>query len=271
MSYNTLFHLFSIVTPSNLSHLIFSVNPSSPVSQNLSPHFRALLEGNAPPLDYPALVRSRSFGQLTDQRTVSNMLESEFRHQLERMLVRREQRPHALSARTTNNPHSASADSAMTPEYPHEPHTPYDGPSTEALEAVVRVLREEVQVLKNVISASFDLQLDIQRSIRQEVSAAMNAPAKLSLSRTPLQDTSVCTAEESGAASADMVRKREAEPVQAGACSICLESRIDSLLYSCGHMCTCSLCGRQLIASGQCCPLCRAPVRDVVRAFMVTQ
>lgn len=199
------------------------------------------------------------------------MLESEFRHQLEGMLVRREQRPHVLSTRSSYNSRSQAADAGMASEYTHEGSTGYEGASTEALESVIRALREEVQILKNVISASFDLQLDIQRSIRQEVSAAMNAPAKLSLSKAPVQDTSACTVEESGVGSSEMVQKKETEPIRAGICTICLEARIDSLLYSCGHMCTCSLCGRHLIASGQCCPICRAPVRDVVRAFMVTQ
>lgn len=206
-------------------------------------------------------MRSRSFGELSDQRNVSNVLESEFRHQLEGMLVRRERRPHAMS------------NVGIAAGYTHDGHTGYEGASTEALESVIRALREEVQVLKNVISASFDLQLDIQRSIRQEVSAALNAPAKLSLSKMLVQDTSACTAEESasGTGSSEVAQKREAEPVGVGVCAVCLEARIDSLLYSCGHMCTCSLCGRHLIASGQCCPICRAPVRDVVRAFMVTQ
>lgn len=177
-----------------------------------------------------------------------------------------------------------SAVSDMTPEFPVDEREPYmQQPANAALEAVVRALREEVNVLKNVISASFDLQLDIQRSIRQEVSAAMNSPARLSLARPQaVQETSsACTNEptemEAEGATSDggrggvMGRERMARPVAAGVCTVCLEARIDSLLYGCGHMCTCSMCGRQLIASGQSCPICRAPVRDVVRAFMVTE
>lgn len=174
-------------------------------------------------------------------------------------------------------PGAAAPDVAgMAPEYAHDAQPPYPGPSNAALEAIVRALREEVNVLKNVISASFDLQLDIQRSIRQEVSAAMNSPARLSLARPAVQETSTCTAEpeadmEQEGATSMVGKERTARPVAAGVCTVCLEARIDSLLYGCGHMCTCSMCGRQLIASGQSCPICRAPVRDVVRAFMVTE
>lgn len=37
----------------------------------------------------------------------------------------------------------------------------------------MRGLREEMAVLKNVMAASLDMQLDVQRAIHQEVSAAL--------------------------------------------------------------------------------------------------
>lgn len=161
------------------------------------------------------------------------------------------------------------------PPPPFEDTMPIERPSP-ALEPVVQALREEVNILKNVISASFDLQLDIQRSIRQEVSAAMNSPVKLSMRPQHVQDTSVCTSEPSSSSGTPMetsapAAEKSSKPVAAGTCTVCLEAHIDSLLYGCGHMCTCARCGRQLIAIGQPCPICRAPVRDVVRAFMVTE
>lgn len=128
----------------------------------------------------------------------------------------------------------------------------------------MRDMREEISVLRNMISASFDLQLDIQRSIRQEVSAAMN-----NIATPSTMETSACTSDATHRKPAS--KEMTSQPVAAGLCTVCLEKNVDSLLYGCGHMCTCSLCGRQLVAGGQSCPICRAPVRDVVRAFVVTE
>lgn len=49
------------------------------------------------------------------------------------------------------------------------------------LKAIVSALRKELKALRKVGNASFDLQLNIQRSTRQEIAAAMNKPASLSL------------------------------------------------------------------------------------------
>lgn len=51
-------------------------------------------------------------------------------------------------------------------------------------------------------------------------------------------------------------------------CCICYEMQVDSLLYRCGHMCTCLKCAHELQWSSGKCPICRAPIDDVVRAFM---
>lgn len=167
------------------------------------------------------------------------MLESEFRHQLEALISRRDAAP------PTQRP--------LQP--PLDLETPITHPSHSELTGLVRALQQEVTVLKNVMSASFDLQLDIQRAIRQEVCAAMaNSSAK------QVPDSSSCA-----------VQAASARAVKAGACTVCLENSVDCVLYACGHMCTCSLCARQLLSSGQKCPICRAPVRDVVRAFIVTE
>lgn len=208
----------------------------------LSPEFRALLEGTAPERE---LVRSRSFGNITGIRPVSDTLESEFRHQLEALVARREPQPRTrLYANDTGA--YRQPDEEMG----------YDA----SLRGTVEQLREEVGVMKNMMSACFDLQLDVQRAIRQEVSAAMN---------TAVAETSVCTEEDVGSTRGN--RSASSQAVASGVCTICLENRVDSLLYGCGHMCTCSLCGRQLVASGQPCPICRAPVRDVVRAYVVAE
>ncbi|XP_037818960.1 protein neuralized isoform X1 [Lucilia sericata] len=52
-------------------------------------------------------------------------------------------------------------------------------------------------------------------------------------------------------------------------CTICYENQIDSVLYSCGHMCMCYDCAIEQwrgVGGGQC-PLCRAVIRDVIRTY----
>nr|CAG4645423.1 EOG090X03H5 [Lynceus sp. MCZ IZ 141354] len=51
-------------------------------------------------------------------------------------------------------------------------------------------------------------------------------------------------------------------------CTVCYERMIDCVLYSCGHMCLCYVCAVQLYrAPNNMCPICRAPIRDVIRAY----
>ena len=54
---------------------------------------------------------------------------------------------------------------------------------------------------------------------------------------------------------------------QTSECVICYESDVDCVLYSCGHMCMCFQCAVQQWSQAGECPLCRAPIKDVIRAF----
>ncbi|XWS62317.1 hypothetical protein CRYUN_Cryun06bG0000700 [Craigia yunnanensis] len=49
-------------------------------------------------------------------------------------------------------------------------------------------------------------------------------------------------------------------------CCICYEMQVDSLLYRCGHMCTCLKCAHELQWSSGKCPICGATILDVVPA-----
>lgn len=56
---------------------------------------------------------------------------------------------------------------------------------------------------------------------------------------------------------------------QPSECTICYENAIDSVLYTCGHMCMCYECAVQQwrgIGGGHC-PLCRAVIQDVIRTY----
>ena len=60
-------------------------------------------------------------------------------------------------------------------------------------------------------------------------------------------------------------------PVNDTHCLICLDNHSDSVLYQCGHMCVCYPCGRHLMDRGAKCPVCRAPIRDIIRAYKCNQ
>lgn len=60
-------------------------------------------------------------------------------------------------------------------------------------------------------------------------------------------------------------------PIDAGdhnaECVVCMEKRRDALIYRCGHIAVCFECGQLLKERGRNCPICRAPIEDVVRTY----
>uniref|UniRef100_A0A8C5QRA1 E3 ubiquitin-protein ligase NEURL1 n=1 Tax=Leptobrachium leishanense TaxID=445787 RepID=A0A8C5QRA1_9ANUR len=51
-------------------------------------------------------------------------------------------------------------------------------------------------------------------------------------------------------------------------CTICYENMVDTVIYSCGHMCLCYTCGLKLKKmNNACCPICRRAIKDIIKTY----
>uniref|UniRef100_A0A674IZA0 RING-type domain-containing protein n=1 Tax=Terrapene triunguis TaxID=2587831 RepID=A0A674IZA0_9SAUR len=54
-------------------------------------------------------------------------------------------------------------------------------------------------------------------------------------------------------------------------CTICYENMVDTVIYSCGHMCLCYPCGLKLKKmANACCPICRRAIKDIIKTYRST-
>ncbi|KAA0709116.1 E3 ubiquitin-protein ligase NEURL1B [Triplophysa tibetana] len=51
-------------------------------------------------------------------------------------------------------------------------------------------------------------------------------------------------------------------------CTVCFDHEVDTVIYTCGHMCLCNDCGLRLKRQiNACCPICRRPIKDVIKTY----
>lgn len=123
------------------------------------------------------------------------------------------------------------------------------------LKVDMAVLHQRMNDMQRMLQACMEMQVELQRSVRQEVSAALNRSAGST-------DVDVC-------GDGFLNDESKWDKVRKGICCLCSNNNIDSLLYRCGHMCTCSKCAEKLVHEKAKCPMCLAPVVEVVRAFSI--
>uniref|UniRef100_A0A8R7QLU7 RING-type domain-containing protein n=1 Tax=Triticum urartu TaxID=4572 RepID=A0A8R7QLU7_TRIUA len=220
--------------------------------------------------------------ELLSRRSVSNLLSSGFRESLDQLVHSYAQRQeHDPPAPLNNGPDRAGDAAAaaqppagqrqqrrwrMVPPRRDWSRQPVHRPDELEVDEAIHDLRDDMAVLQRgmastqqMLQACMEMQVELQRSIRQEVASAMHR----SLKRTNLDSELI----------PGTVRwyddGSQWELVRKGTCCICCDSQIDSLFFRCGHMCTCSKCARELLRGAGKCPLCRAPIVEVVRAYSI--
>ncbi|CAF2392889.1 unnamed protein product [Rotaria sp. Silwood2] len=198
---------------------------------------------------------------LVHRQLVTSALESDFRQHLEQNIYTRfereaatqqEQQPAPIIAtpyvpptpapiRTTPNTHAVSS---LSNERFFTLHTNniYILQSTLTIDE----LSSRFDTMQKMLQLMFSMQMDMQRSLRQEVASAIANNSS----------TMVTTM---------------SQPMNAGHCTICLTAIADTVLYRCGHLCVCYMCGLNLRETrstvGIKCPICRAPVDDILRVY----
>ncbi|KAL7148514.1 hypothetical protein ABFS83_06G183300 [Erythranthe nasuta] len=229
--------------------------------------------------------------ELLSRRSVSNLLDSGFRESLDQLIqsyVERQSRapvdrdldrtsPRTLSPEMETDQQNyeqnedryatSSIPSSVVPTPPLPPaqplwrqdshHSSWSRRDEIEWEMISDLRTEIVKIeqgmnhMQRMLEACIDMQMELQRSVRQEVSAALN------------QSTG---GREGSGISEDGSKWCN---VRKGTCCVCCDNHIDAVLYRCGHMCTCSRCANDLVHGGGKCPLCRAPIVEVIRAYSI--
>ena len=190
--------------------------------------------------------------ELVHQQLVTSTLESEFRTQLEERVmqhleatgrdgnrtrefirniqqtaqIERNDFSHLGIYTAPTNQIPDNLDSASTYQASQNAHALSQRQATASNSREIRALKSEIVELKNMMKISFQLQLDMQRSLKQEISALISNSVKENLASN---NNSNQMRFES--------RINSTRPANEGSCIICTDGHVDTVLYKCGHMC----------------------------------
>jgi len=175
------------LTREQILHELNGLMYTQPVGNLLNSQFRESLEHHLE----NALRRTGSNGQQT--RRVIQQLASNLRSR----------QVQQLNHETDNNSDSGSVFNETRARH-----------STLHNSREIKELKNEMKELKSMLKLTFELQLDMQRSLKQEISALI-----------------------SNSADSSSLLMNSTRPSAEGTCIICSESQVDTVLYQCGHMC----------------------------------
>jgi len=205
---------------------------------------------------------------LVENAVVHQMLEGAFRTQLESVISRMSSDAMSRMGRTpstrreTPRPQQNVGQGPPTPP-PELPRPPIGQlPGRRSVEDDIARLAEQVANVERMMSASFELQLSVQRIVQQEIAAALasSAHARASASSDiPKPDVQ-----------ADSSAATPGESAITGLCILCCERSVNCAFNGCGHMCCCMQCAHIAHARGvDSCPICRAPIRSYLQVFPI--
>lgn len=106
----------------------------------------------------------------------------------------------------------------------------------------VQDLVGQMDDLRRGLKTVLTLQLDIQRSIKMEVACAISG------AQPPPQPC-------------------RSRPQSESNCVVCLEAGAECVVVRCGHWCLCQSCGLEIKSKRMPCPICRAPVVDIMTVY----
>ncbi|KAL5731272.1 RING-type E3 ubiquitin transferase [Ranunculus cassubicifolius] len=207
---------------------------------------------------------NEDFHALLDRRPVTNLLASSFRQRMDRMLLLHLQRhPEIIGDQDEIIvDHYAQVDSpSLQLPLPSELMRPWNHSQDQETSDDSGTYRS-LQLRQPSSSGYPDSQHCSPFTNHQSLEMEMIYELKAHVERLQYEMTELRESIKSMGAEMklDSVPKRKN-------CCICYSMQVDSLLYRCGHMCTCFKCAHELQWNNRNCPICRSPIVDVVRAY----
>ncbi|UJR10518.1 hypothetical protein I4U23_014721 [Adineta vaga] len=166
------------------------------------------------------LQRERIVVEISDlvhRQLVTSALESDFRRHLEQNVLNHLGQGAPVQQEQQTAPRVA-------PQLPRAVATTTTTTTNHASALNVDALSSRLDSMQQMLQIMFTMQMDMQRSLRQEVASAL---AHHSTATTTTNASTI-------------------QPMAAGHCTICLTAVADTVLYRCGHLCVCYMCGLQL-------------------------